>query len=192
MDSWPAELPVQFSSVIQSCPSICDPMDCSISGFSVWYQLLEPAQTHVFIELVMTSNHLILCHLLFLLPSVFPRIKVFSNESALPIRWPKYWSFSFSISPSNEYLRLISFRNPQGIWVWKPVGFDYRTFTGLGNRLLEGTNQTLCAPGPRRKEQWPHKRLSQTCLWVSWSSQWRCGSTVACHGVGALNTTALA
>jgi len=109
------ELPVQFSSVIQSCPSICDPMDCSISGLSVWHQLLEPAQTHVFIELVMTSNHLILCHLLFLLPSVFPRIKVFSNESALPIRWPKYWSFSFSISPSNEYLGLISFRNPQGI-----------------------------------------------------------------------------
>ena len=63
------------------------------------------------IESVMPSNHLILCWPLFLLPSVFPSISVFSNESALCIRWPKYWSFSFSISPSNEYSRLISFRN---------------------------------------------------------------------------------
>ena len=61
------------------------------------------------IKLVMPSNHLILCHAL-LLPSVFPSIRVFSNESALHIRWPKYWSFSFSISPSNEYSGLISFR----------------------------------------------------------------------------------
>ena len=63
-----------------------------------------------FIESVMPSNHLILCHPLFLLPSIFPSIRVFSNESALQIRWPKYWSFSFSISPSNEYSRLISSR----------------------------------------------------------------------------------
>ena len=61
-------------------------------------------------ELLMLSNHLILCHPLLLLPSVFPSIRVFSNESALHIRWPKYWSFSFSISPSSEYSRLISFR----------------------------------------------------------------------------------
>ena len=62
------------------------------------------------IELVMTSNHLILCHPLLLPPSIFPSIGVFSNESVLPIRWPKYWSFSFTISPSNEYSGLISFR----------------------------------------------------------------------------------
>ena len=61
-------------------------------------------------ESVMPSNHLILCHPLLLLPSIFPRIRVFSNESVLQIRWPKYWSFSFSISPSNEYSGLISFR----------------------------------------------------------------------------------
>ncbi|XDA85712.1 hypothetical protein R6Z07F_015469 [Ovis aries] len=61
-------------------------------------------------ESVMPSNHLILCHPLLLLPSVFPSIRVFSNESALRIRWPKYWSFSFSVSPSNEYSGLISFR----------------------------------------------------------------------------------
>ena len=62
------------------------------------------------IELVMPSNHLIFCHPLLLLPSIFPSIRVFSNESALHIRWPKYWSFSFNISPSNEYSGLISFR----------------------------------------------------------------------------------
>ena len=62
------------------------------------------------IESVMPSNHLILCHHLLLLPSIFPSIRVFSNESVLCIRWPKYWSFSFSISPSNEYSGLISFR----------------------------------------------------------------------------------
>ena len=61
-------------------------------------------------ELVMASNHLVLCHLLLLLPSIFPSIRVFSNESAFRIKWPKYWSFSFSISPSNEYSGLISFR----------------------------------------------------------------------------------
>ena len=62
------------------------------------------------IELMMPSNHLILCHPLFLLPPIFPSIRVFSNESALRVRWPKYWSFSFSISPSKEYSGLISFR----------------------------------------------------------------------------------
>ena len=62
------------------------------------------------IKLVMPSNHLILCHILLLLPSIFPSIRVFSNESALCIRWPNYWSFSFSINPSNEYSRLTSFR----------------------------------------------------------------------------------
>ena len=62
------------------------------------------------IEFVVPSNHLILCHPLLLLPSIFPSIRIFSNESVLHIRWPKYWSFSFSISPSNEYSGLISFR----------------------------------------------------------------------------------
>ena len=70
---------------------------------------MNRTQTHS-IELVMPSNHLILCCLLLLLPSIFPSIRVFSNESALHMRWPKYWSFSFSISPSNEHPALISFR----------------------------------------------------------------------------------
>ena len=81
----------------------------STTGFSVHHQLPEPAQTHMHWS-VMPSNHLILCHPLFLLPLIFPSIRVFSNESVLHIRWPKYWSFSFSISPSNEYSGQISFR----------------------------------------------------------------------------------
>ena len=75
-------------------------MDCSRTGFPVHHQLPELAQSHVH-QLVMPSSHLIFCHPL-LLPLIFPSIRVFSNESVLHIRWPKYWSFSFNISPSNE------------------------------------------------------------------------------------------
>ena len=99
----------QFSSVAQSCPTLCDPMDHSTPGLTVHHQLPEFTQTHVH-ESVMPFNHLILCHPLFLLPSVFSSIRVFSNELGLHIQWPKYWSFSFSISPSNEYSGLIFFR----------------------------------------------------------------------------------
>ena len=86
-------------SFAQTYLTLCGPMDCSMPGFPVLHHLLELAQTHVH-QLVMPSNHLIFCHLLLLLPSVFPSIRGFSNESALCIRWAKYWSFSFSISPS--------------------------------------------------------------------------------------------
>ena len=89
--------------VTQSCLTLCNPMDYSTPGFPVHHHLMP-------IELVIPFNHLILCHPLFLLPSIFPSIRVFSNESALCIRWPKHWSFSFSIGPSNEYSGLISFR----------------------------------------------------------------------------------
>ena len=93
--------------VTRSCPSLCDPMDYSMPGFSTISQSLLQFMS---IESVMPSNHLILRCWLLLLPSVFPSFRAFSNESALHIRWPKYWSFSFSISPSDEYLGLISFR----------------------------------------------------------------------------------
>ena len=83
-------------------------MDCSMSGFRILHHLLELAQTHVH-ESVVPSNHLVLCHALLLLPSIFPSIKVFSNESSLRIKWLKYWNFSFSFSPSSEYSRVISF-----------------------------------------------------------------------------------
>ena len=85
-------------------------MDCSTPGFPVLHYISEFVQTHVFSESVMLSNHLILWHPLLLLPSIFPSIWVFPSESALHIRRPKYWSFSFSISPSNEYSGLTSFR----------------------------------------------------------------------------------
>ena len=97
-----------YCSVTYSCPTLCDPWTeaCQASlSFTISWSLLRLMS----IESVMPSHHLTLCHLL-LLPSVFPSIRVFSNESTLCIRWPKYWSFSFSISPSNEYSGLISFR----------------------------------------------------------------------------------
>ena len=99
----------QFSSVTQSCPTLSDPIDCSTPGFPVHHQLLEFTQTHVH----WVSDAIQPSHSLFSLspsPSIFPSIRVFSNESVLRIRWPKYWSFSFNISPSNEYSGLISLR----------------------------------------------------------------------------------
>ena len=102
---------VQFSSAAQSCPTLCDPMNCntlsitSLSITSSWSLLkLMP------IESVMPSSHLILCRPLLLLTPIPPSIGVFSNESTLCMRWPKYWSFSFGISPSNDHPGLISFK----------------------------------------------------------------------------------
>ena len=97
--------------VVQSLSHVrlCDPMDCSMPAslsFTISCSLLRLMS----IESVILSNHPILCHPLSLLPSIFLRIRVFSNESVLCIKWPKYWSFSFSISPSSLYSRLISFR----------------------------------------------------------------------------------
>ena len=103
---------VQFSSVSQLCPALCNPMDCSMPG-SLSITNSQSLLKLMSFESVMPSNHLILCHPLHLPPSIFPSIRVFSNESVLHIRWPKYWSFSFSISPSNEYSGLISFRKDQ-------------------------------------------------------------------------------
>ena len=98
-------------SATQSCPILCDPMDWTAAcqaflSITISHSLLKLMS----IESVMLSNHLVLCHPLLLLPSIFPSIRVSSNESALHIRWPKYWRFSFSISPSNQYSGLSSFR----------------------------------------------------------------------------------
>ena len=98
-----------ISSITQSCLTFWDPMDYGTPGFPVHHQLPELAQTHVH-WVDNAINSFIFSHLLLLLPSIFPSIMVFSNESVLRIRWPKYWSFSFSISPSNEYSELLSFR----------------------------------------------------------------------------------
>ena len=98
-----------FSSVTQSCTTLCNPMDCSTPGFPVHQQHHYSLLKLTSIESVMPSNYLILCCPLLLLPSTFYSIRVFSKESVLHIRWPTYWSFSFSINPSNEYSGLISF-----------------------------------------------------------------------------------
>ena len=101
----------QFSSFVQSCLILCGPMDCSMPGFPVHHQLLEFMQTHVHhVHHVHPTISSSVIHSLLLLPSIFSNIDVFSNEPVLRIRWPKYWSFSFSISPSEEYPGLISFR----------------------------------------------------------------------------------
>ena len=100
----------QFSSVTQSCLTLCDPMNHSTPDLPVHHQLPEFIQTHTHWVSVMSSNRLILCCPLLLPPSIFPSIRILSNESVLHVRWPKYWSFSFSISPSNDYSGLISFR----------------------------------------------------------------------------------
>ena len=100
---------IHCCSMAQSRPALCDPMDCGTPGFPVHHHLLALAQTHVHwvSDAIQPSRS---CHSLLFLPSIFPSIRVFSNESGLCIRWPKYWSFSFNISPSSEYSGLISFR----------------------------------------------------------------------------------
>ena len=114
------------STVTKSCPTLCNSKNCSTPGFSVLHYLLG-----MFTELVMLPNHLILCCPLLLLPSIFPSIRVFSNESGLCIKWPKYWNFSFSISPSNEYSGLISLRID-----W----FDLHAVQGTLKSLLQHYN----------------------------------------------------
>ena len=99
---------ISCCSVTQLCPTLWHPLDSSTPGFP--FTISQSLLNLMSIESVMPSNHFILCHSLLLLPSIFSSIRVFSNESVLCIRWPKYWSFSFSISLSNEYSGLISFR----------------------------------------------------------------------------------
>ena len=98
-----------FSSVTQSWPTLSNPWPAAGQA-SVFITNSWSLLKLMSIEMIMPSNHLILCHHLLLPPSIFPNIRVFSNESVFHIRWPKYWSFSFSISPSNDYSGLISFR----------------------------------------------------------------------------------
>ena len=114
-------------SVAQSCPTLCNPMDCSKPGFPVFYCLWSLFKL-MSIESEMPSNHLTLCRPLLLLPSVFPSIRVFSNELALSSRWPKYWSFSFDINPFNKYPELLSFRID-----W----FDFLAVQGTLKSLLQ-------------------------------------------------------
>ena len=134
--SYPQSLPASetfpvsqliVAKVAQSCPALCDPLDCSTPDFPV-LNCSQILLKFMSFELVMPSNHLILCHSLLFPSSIFSSIRVFSNESALHIRWSKYWSFSFSISPSNEYSGLICFRMD---WL------DLLAVQGTPNSLLQ-------------------------------------------------------
>ena len=98
-----------FSSDAQFCQTLCDPMDCRMPGFPIHHQSLGLLKL-MFIESLMPSNHLMLWCPLLLMPSIFPNNRNYSDESVLHISWPEYWSFSFSINPSNEYSELIFFR----------------------------------------------------------------------------------
>ena len=121
---------VCYCSFAWLCPTLCNPMDYRLQpslSFTISWNLLK----FMSMELVISSNHLILCGSLLLLPSTFPRIRVYSNELTLCIRWPKYWSFSFSINPSNQYSGLISFRND-----W----FDFLEVQGTHQSLLQHHN----------------------------------------------------
>ena len=109
-------------SITKLCLTLFNPMDYSMPDFPALHHLLEFAQTH-YHWVMMPSN---LCHPLLLLPSIFPSIRVFSNELALHMRWPKYWELQFSISPSNEYSGLISFRME-----WLDLLAVQRTFKSL-------------------------------------------------------------
>ena len=105
-------------SVTQSCPTLCNLIDCSTPVFPVLPHLLKFAQTHVHYS-VMPSNHLILCHPLLLPLSIFPSIRVFSNELALHIRWPKYWSFSFSIQSFQWTLAVNNGKRRESMSKWR-------------------------------------------------------------------------
>ena len=122
---------VQFSSVAQSHLTLCDPMNRSTPGLPVHHQLLEFTQTHIHrVSDAIQPSHPLLS--LFLLPPIPPSIRVFSNESTLHMRWPKYWSFRFSISPSKEHPGLISFRMD-----WLDLLAVQRTLKSLSNTTVQ-------------------------------------------------------
>ena len=127
---------VEFSSVAQSCLTLCNPMDCSTPGFPVYHQLPELSQTHVHrvVDAIQPSHPLSSPS-----PPAFnlPSIRVFSSESVLPIRWPKYWSFSFSIGPSNEiFKQLIKKSWPLKNWWFQTVVLEktWESFVQRGDQ----------------------------------------------------------
>ena len=138
--------------VVQSLSRLrlCNPTDCSTPGFPVLHISWSlPKLTSI--ESMIPSNHLILCHPLLLLPSIFPSIRVFFSKSALHIRWPKYWSFSFSSSPSSEYSELIPFR----------IGWcDFLDVQGTLKSLLQHHNSKASILQP------PLKFTSHLCMWL--------------------------
>ena len=153
---------VSSSSSVQSLSlTLCDPMDCSTPGFPVHHHsqtLLKLTS----IELVMPSNHLLFCYLL--LPSIFPSIRVFSNESVLHIRWPKYWSFSFNISTSNEYPGLISFRMD-----WLDLLEVQGTLKSLLQNRSSKTSILLCSASFIVQLSHPYMTTGKTIALTRWT-----------------------
>ena len=153
----------QFSSVAQLCLTLGDPMDCSTPGFPVYHQLLELAQTHVCPvgDAIQPSHPLLLPSLLV---SIFPSIRVFSNESAFHIRWPEYWSFTFSISPSNEFSGLVSFRTD-----W----FDLLAVQGTLKSLLQHHSSKAsilwCLAFFMVQPSHPHMTIGKTIALTRWT-----------------------
>ena len=147
---------IQFISVTQSCPTLCDLMDCSTPGFPVHHQLPELTQTYVH-QGGHAIQYLILCHPLLLPPSIFPSIRVFSNEPVLRIRWPKYWSFSFNISPFNEYSGLISFRMD-----WLDLLEVQRTFKSLLQHHSSKASLLRCSAFFIVQLSHPHMTIGKT------------------------------
>ena len=150
-----------FSSVTQSCPSLCNPMDCSTQSFPVHHKILELAQTHVH-WVVMASNHFILCRPLLLLPSIFPRIRVFSNESALCIRWPKFGaSTSASVLPMN-----IQDLFPLGLTGW--ISLQSKDSQESSPHHSPQKHQFLCAQPSLRSNSHIHTwLLEKPYLWLN-------------------------
>ena len=152
---------VQFSSVTQLCLTLCDPMAYQASLSNTNSQSLLKLMS---IELMITSNHLILCRPLLVPPSDFPSIRVFSNVSVLCIRWPKYWSFSFSISPFNEYSGLISFRMDC---------FDLLAVQGTLKSLLQYHNSKasilLHSAFSRAQLSHPYTTTGKTIAFIRWT-----------------------
>ena len=158
-------LSVQFSSVTQSCPTLCDPMDYSTPIFPVYHRLLELAQSHVHrVSDAIQPSHPLLCPLL-LLPSIFPSIRVFSNESVLCIRWPKYWNFSFSISPSKDYSGLISFRMD-----WLDLLVVQGTLKSLLQHLTSKASVLQCSAFFVVQLSYPYMTTGRTIALTRWTS----------------------
>ena len=154
----------QFSSVAQSCPILCDPMDCSTPGLPVYHQLPELALTHVYwVGDASQPSHPLSS------PSplafyFFPIMRVFSNESIICIRWPKYWSFSFSISPCNEYSGMISFRMD---W-WDPLAVQ-RAFKSLLQHHSSKASVRQCSAFFIVQFSYPYMTTRKTIVLTRWT-----------------------
>ena len=162
----------QFSSVSRSCLTLCDPMNRSMPGLPVHHQLQEFKL--MCIESVMPSSHLILCCPLLLLPPIPPSIRIFSNESTLCMRWPKYWSFSFSISPSNEHPGLISFRmdwlDPSPL---QSKGLSRVFSNTIGQRHQFFSAQRLMYYAFTLSSSWfPEKAMASHSTTLAWKIPW--------------------